>query len=98
MLFLPALQFRLALGLLFALLRLPFALLSLPFLLLRFVVKSLVLLAVLPFVLLAVGAAMIVAVVAGVFAVVIPLAPLPLISPCVSAIVPPSRPAPGAPL
>jgi hypothetical protein len=96
MFFLFTLPFRIAFGLLllpFAVLLLPFALLIVPFLLLRFVLKSIVLLMVLPFVLLAVGAALLVAFVAVVFAVMIPLLPFAFIGFLVWAIVRASRPA-----
>ena len=88
-----ALPFKLFFGLLFGLLLLPFALLFLPFLLLRVVLKSLVLVAVLPFVLLTVGAAMVVAVVAVLFAMMIPLLPFAFVALFVWAIVRSSRPA-----
>jgi hypothetical protein len=96
MFFLLTLPFRIAFGLLllpFALLLLPFGLLILPFLLLRFVLKSIVLLMVLPFVLLAVGGALVVALVAILFAVMIPLLPFAFVALCVWAIVRSSRPA-----
>jgi hypothetical protein len=92
MFFLLTLPFRIVFGLLFGLLLLPFALLFLPFLLLRFVIKSIVLLAVLPFVLLAAGAALVVAVVAVLFAVMIPLLPFAFVALCIWAIVRSSRP------
>lgn len=93
MFYLLTLPFRLAFGLLCAVLFLPFALLLLPFLLLRFVIKSLVLLVALPFVLLAVGAAMVVALIAVVFALMVPLLPFAFIVLCIWAIVHSSRPA-----
>jgi hypothetical protein len=93
MFFLLTLPFRLAFGLLAAVLFIPFALLFLPFLLLRFVIKSLVLLAVLPFVLLAVGAALVVALIAVILAVIVPLLPFALVAFCVWAVVRSSRPA-----
>ncbi len=96
MFFLLTLPFRIAFGLLllpFALLLLPFGLLILPFLLLRFVLKSIVLMMVLPFVLLAVGGALLFAFVAILFAVMIPLLPFAFIALCVWAMVRSSRPA-----
>jgi hypothetical protein len=93
MFFLLTLPFRLAFGLLTAVLFLPFALLFLPFLLLRFAIKSLVLLVALPFVLLTVGAALVVALIAAGFALMVPLLPFAFVALCVWAIVRASRPA-----
>ena len=100
MFYLLTLPFRLAFGLLFgvlllpfALLLLPFTLLILPFLLLRFVLKGIVLMMVLPFVLLAVGGALLAALVAILFAVLIPLLPIAFVALCIWAIVRSSRPA-----
>ncbi|MCU1384356.1 MAG: hypothetical protein JWL71_3053 [Acidobacteria bacterium] len=92
MFFLLTLPFRIAFGLLFGLLLLPFALLIVPFLLLRVVLKSLVLLVALPFVLLAVGGALLVAFAAVLCAVMIPLLPFAFVALCVWAIVRSSRP------
>jgi hypothetical protein len=92
--YLLTLPFRIVFGLLiglvalpFAVLALPFALLLLPFLLLRVLIKTAVLVVVLPIVLLAAGAAVVLAFFAVSFAVLIPLIPIAFVALCVWAIV-----------
>jgi hypothetical protein len=87
MFFLLTLPFRIAFGLFFGLLFLPFALLIVPFMLLRLLIKSMVFVVVLPFVLLAVGGALLAAFVAVLFAVMIPLLPFAFLALFVWAIV-----------
>jgi hypothetical protein len=87
-----ALPFKLFFGLVFGVLVLSFGLLILPFLLLRFVIKALVLLVALPFVLLAVGAGLVVALVAVLCVLMIPLLPFAFVALCVWAIMRSSRP------
>jgi hypothetical protein len=93
MFFLLTLPFRLAFGLLCAVLLLPFLLLFLPFLLLRIAIKSIVLLVALPFVLLAIGLGLLVAFSAVFFVLMIPLLPFAFVALVVWAIVRSSRPA-----
>lgn len=87
MLHLLTLPFRLFFGLLFGILLLPFALLALPFFLLRVLVKTAVLMVVLPFVLLAVGVGLLIAFLAVFFALMIPLLPVAFLLFCVWAVV-----------
>jgi hypothetical protein len=81
--YLLTLPFRILIGLLFglialpfAVLALPFALLFLPFLLLRLLVKTAVMALVLPIVVLAAGGAVVMALFALSFAVLVPLIPI----------------------
>jgi hypothetical protein len=87
------LPFRIFFGVLFGILCLPFAILFLPFLLLRLVIKSAVLLFVVPIVLLAMLFAVGVALVAVLFAVLAPLLPFAVVALIVWAVMRPSRPA-----
>ena len=91
MFFLLTLPFRIAFGLFFGLLLLPFALLFLPFLLLRFVIKTAVMLVVLPVVLVAVAGAMLVALLGIGLVVAIPLLPFAFIAFLVWAVMRSSR-------
>ena len=101
MFWLLTLPFRIVFGILcalvalpLALLALPFALLALPFLLLRFVIKAVVTLALLPVILFVT----LIGVVAGFFAlslaIAVPLLPLAFLAFCVWAIVRMASPAP----
>ena len=87
MFFLLTLPFRLIFGLLCGLLFLPFVLLIVPFIVLRVLIKTVVLLVALPFVLLAVGGALLIGCVAVLFALMIPLLPVAFLTFCVWAIV-----------
>ena len=97
MLFLLTLPFRIVFGLFFGLLFLPFTLLFLPFLLLRIIIKSAVMLIVLPFVLLAVGGALLVAMLAVGLALMVPLLPFAFVALCIWAIMRSSRAATAIP-
>jgi hypothetical protein len=88
MFFLLTLPFRIAFGLLL----LPFVLLLLPFLLLRVLIKSVVFLLVLPFVLLTAGAALLMAFLAVVCVLMIPLLPFAFIALFIWAVVRSTRP------
>ena len=89
MFFLLTLPFRIAFGLLL----LPFVLLFLPFLLLRLVIKSVVFLLVLPFAMLTIGAALLMAFIALVCVLTIPLLPFAFIALFIWAVVRSTRPA-----
>ena len=93
MFFLLTLPFRIVFGLFFGLLFLPFSLLFLPFLLLRIIIKSAVMLIVLPFVLLAAGVALLVAMLAVGLALMIPLLPFAFVALVIWALTRSSRPA-----
>lgn len=70
-----------------------FFLLIVPFLLLRILIKTIVLLVALPFVLLVVGAGLLVALLAVLCVLIVPLLPFAFIALCAWAIVRSSRPA-----
>lgn len=91
MFFLLTLPFRIVFGVFFGLLFLPFTLLFLPFLLLRILIKSAVMLIVLPFVLLAIGGALLVAMLAAGLVLMIPLLPFAFVALCIWAIMRSSR-------
>ena len=81
------LPFRLAFGLLIAILCLPFVLLGLPFLLLRVALKATIALIVLPFTVLAAAAGLVIASLALACALLIPLLPFAFVAVCVWALV-----------
>lgn len=88
MFFLLTLPFRIVFGLLL----LPFAILFLPFLLLRVLIKSVVFLVALPFVLLTIGAGLLVAFIAVACLLMIPLLPFAFVALFIWAVARSSRP------
>ena len=94
--YLLTLPFRIAFGVLLAVICLPIALLVVPFLLLRVAVKTAVALVVLPFVLLAVAIGVVMAAVTFSIALIVPMLPLAFLGLCIWAVVKlVSRPAPS---